>query len=230
MQNGQGLPPRAGSEYEDDLRAYGAGRYVPTAPTDLRAFAAQLMLEALRVQAVHFEALRVQAVRVQAVAVHFEALRAQAVHFLEAQENERLRAQYKDSAQRLEQENERLRIQAEIEPDYTVAARQGALQELGQPTTDTIAATEPETGVRETDTTAAAKIFAVMHQDHYISKSTAADAPTGSTLNEPESRAFTTDPRPHAFGTKNVYLTVYSRAMVKVGPLARIRIDDEVYT
>ena len=126
------------------------------------------MLEALRVQAVRFEALRVQAVRVQAVAVHFEALRAQAVHFLEAQENERLRAQYKDSAQRLEQENERLRIQAEIEPDYTVAARQGALQELGQPTTDAVAATEPETGVRETDTTAAAKIFAVMHQDHYI--------------------------------------------------------------
>jgi len=44
MQNGQGLPPRAGSEYEDDLRAYSAGRYVPTAPTDLRAFAAQLDL------------------------------------------------------------------------------------------------------------------------------------------------------------------------------------------
>jgi len=127
--------------------------------------------------------------------------------------------------------NERLRIQAEIEPDYTVAPRrQGALQELGQPTTDTVAAGEPETGVREMDTTAAAKIFAVVHQDQYISESTAADAPTGSTLNEPESRAFTTDPRPHAFGTKNVNLTVYSRAMVKVGPLARIRIDDEVYT
>jgi len=30
-QNDQGLPtPRAGSEYEDDLRAYGADRYVPT--------------------------------------------------------------------------------------------------------------------------------------------------------------------------------------------------------
>jgi len=77
--------------------------------------------------------------------------------------------------------------------------------------------------VREMDTTAAVKIFAVVHQDRYISK------PTGSTLNEPELRAFTTDPRPHAFGTKNVNLTVYSRAMVKVGPLARIRIDDEVY-
>jgi len=32
------------SEYEDELRAYGAGHYVPTAPTDLRAFAAQLHL------------------------------------------------------------------------------------------------------------------------------------------------------------------------------------------
>jgi len=41
--NGPGLPPRAGSDYED-LRAYGAGRYVPTAPTNLRAFAAQLDL------------------------------------------------------------------------------------------------------------------------------------------------------------------------------------------
>jgi len=67
-------------------------------------------------------------------------------------------------------------------------------------------------------------------QDHYISESTAAGVPTGSTLNEPELRAFMTDPRPHAFGTKNVNLTVYSRAKVKVGPLARIRIDDEVYT
>jgi len=80
------------------------------------------------------------------------------------------------------------------------------------------------------DTTAAAEILAVALQDHYISKSTASDAPTGSTLNEPESRAFTTDPRPHAFGTKNVNLTVYSRAKVRVGPLARIRIDDKVYT
>jgi len=71
--------------------------------------------------------------------------------------------------------------------------------------------------------TAGVKIFAVAHQDHYISK-------TGGTLNEPESRAFTTDPCPHAFGTKNVNLTVYSRAMVKVGPLARIRIDDKVCT
>jgi len=95
---------------------------------------------------------------------------------------------------------------------------------------DTVAAAEPEMGVREMDMTAAAKIFAVAHQDHYISKSIAADAPTGSTLNEPESRAFTTDPRPHAFGAENVNLTVYSRAKVKVGPLARIRIDDEVYT
>jgi len=40
MQNGQGLPPRAGSEY-DDLHAHGADRY---APTDLRAFATRLDL------------------------------------------------------------------------------------------------------------------------------------------------------------------------------------------
>ena len=41
MLNGPGLPPRAGSEYEGVLHAYGAGRY---APTDLRAFAARLDL------------------------------------------------------------------------------------------------------------------------------------------------------------------------------------------
>jgi len=80
------------------------------------------------------------------------------------------------------------------------------------------------------DTTASVKIFAEALQDLDISKSTAADAPTGSTFNEPESRAFTAGPRPHAFGAKNVNLTVYFRAKVEVGPLARIRIDDEVYT
>jgi len=41
MHNGQGLPPRAGSEYEGDLYPYGADRY---APTDPRAFAARLDL------------------------------------------------------------------------------------------------------------------------------------------------------------------------------------------
>jgi len=40
MQNCHGLPPRAGSEY-DDLHAHGADRY---APTDLRPFAARLDL------------------------------------------------------------------------------------------------------------------------------------------------------------------------------------------
>ena len=117
--------------------------------------------------------------------------------------------------------------------DYTVAAWPGEFPEPGQPTAVAVAAAGPKTGVfceREMDTTATAEIFAVAHQDHYISKSTAADAPMGSTLNEPESRAFTTGPRPHDFGAKNVNLTVYSRAKVKVGPLARIRIDDEVYT
>jgi len=144
-----------------------------------------------------------------------ELLCVQAVHSLVAQE--RPCAQDKDNAQYLEQENDGLRIQAGVFCEREM---------------DTVAAAEPGTGVREMDTTAAASIFAVVHQDryHYISKSTAADAPTGSTLNEPESRAFTTDPRPHAFGTKNVNLTVYFRAKVKVGPLARIRIDDEVYT
>jgi len=109
-------------------------------------------------------------------------------------------AQEKDNAQYLEQENDGLHIQVGV------------------------------FCVREMDMTVAAKIFPVALQDLYNSKSTAADAPTGSTLNEPESRAFTAGPRPHAFGAKNVNLTVYSRAKVKVGPLARIRIDDEVYT
>jgi len=112
----------------------------------------------------------------------------------------------------------------------TVAAAESEMGVFREREMDTVAAAEPEMGVREMDMTAAAKIFAVAHQDHYISKSIAADAPTGSTLNEPESRAFTAGPRPHAFGAKNVNLTVYSRAKVKVGPLSRIRIDDEVYT
>ena len=164
-----------------------------------------------------------------------EDLRVRAVHFLEAQE--RLCAQDKDNAQYLEQENDGLRIQAGTELDYTVAARPGEFPEPSQPTAVAVAAAESEMKVfceREMDTTAAAKneIFAVALRDHCISKSTAADAPTGSTLNELESRAFTIGPRPHAFGTKDkdINLTVYSRAKVKVGPLARIRIGDEVYT
>jgi len=52
-------------------------------------------------------------------------------------------------------------------------------------------------------------------------------APTGNTLNEPEQCAFTTGWRLHAFGNNNINLAIYSRA--KVGPLARIRIADEVY-
>ena len=69
------------------------------------------------------------------------------MHFLEAQQNERLRAQDDDNAQHLEQENERLRIQAEIKPDYTVAARPEEFPKLGQPTAVAVAAVEPETGV-----------------------------------------------------------------------------------
>ena len=114
-----------------------------------------------------------------------ELLCVQAVHSLAAQE--RPCAQEKDNAQYFEQENDGLRIKVGVFCEREI---------------HTVAAAEPETGVRGMDTTAAAKIFAVVHQDHYISKLTAADAPTGSTLNEPESRAFMTDPRPHAFGTK----------------------------
>jgi len=159
-----------------------------------------------------------------------ELLRVQAVRFLERQE--RLLAQNKDNAQYLEQENAQ---QAGIKPDYTMAARPGEFQELGRPTAVAVAAAEAKKGVlceRKMDTAADARreIFAVALQDLDISKSTAADAPTGSTLNEPESRAFTAGPRTHAFGAKNVNLTVYSRAKVKAGPLARIRIADEVYT
>ena len=151
------------------------------------------------------------------------------MHFLEAQE--RLCAQDKDNAQYLEHENNGLRIQAETKREMdTVAAAESEMGVLCEREMDDVAA-EPETGVREMDTTASVNIFAVAApQDLYISKSTAADAPTGSTLNEPESRAFTAGPRPHAFGAKNINLTVYSRAKVKVGPLACIRIDDEVYT
>jgi len=109
----------------------------------------------------------------------------------------------------------------------TVDAAESEMGVLCEREMDVVAA-EPEMGVREMDKTTSVKIFPVALQDLYNSKSTAADAPTGSTLNEPESRAFTAGPRPHAFDAKNVNLTVYSRAKVKVGPLARIRIDDEV--
>jgi len=261
MQNGQGLPPRAGSEY-DDLHAHGADRY---APTDLRAFAARVDL----ITASEYEdALRACAnmddLRTCIAMMDLFRLRVPAASTPHEHDASTLKAVWRA-----------------ITPDYTVAARQGAFQELGQPTTvavaaaesemgvaqaaappggdeftfeqlgdlkaemradtfeklgemradtseqlgdlnaemDTVAAAEPGTGVREMDMTVAAKIFAVAHQDHYISKSIAADAPTGSTLNKPESRAFTTNPRLDA-----------SRAKVKVGPLARIQIDDEVYT
>ena len=112
----------------------------------------------------------------------------------------------------------------------TVAAAESEMGVFCEREMDKVAAAEPETGVREMDATASVKIFAVALQDLYNSKLTAVDAPTGSTLNEPESRAFTTNPHPHALSTKNINITGYSRAMVKVGPLARIRIEDEVYT
>ena len=72
--------------------------------------------------------------------------------------------------------------------------------------------------------------------NHYISKkdgldksSNAADAPTGNTLNGPEQCVLMTSPRTHAYGTKSINLAACSRAKVKVGPLARIRLADEVY-
>jgi len=114
-----------------------------------------------------------------------ELLCVQAVHSLEAQE--RLCAQDKDNAQYLEQENDGLRIQVETKREMdTVAAAESEMGVLCEREMD-VAAAEPETGVREMDTTASVKIFAVALQDLYNSKSTAADAPTGSTLNEPES-------------------------------------------
>jgi len=166
--------------------------------------------------------------------IAFEAASCiQAVHSLVAQE--RPYAQDKDNAQYLEQENELLCVQVvhslaaqerpcaqEKDNAQYLEQKNGLRIQVGvfcERETNTVAAAGPETGVREMDMTVAAKIFAVAHQDHYVSKSIAADAPTGSTLNEPESRAFATDPRPHA-----------SRAKVKVGPLARIRINNEVYT
>jgi len=181
------------------------------------------MLEALRLQAVHFrnenERRRAQykdiAQRLEDIAQEREneLLCVQAVHSLVAQE--RPCAQNKNNAQYLEQENELLCIQAV----HSLVAQERPCAQDKDNTQYLEQENDGETGVREMDMTVAAKIFAVAHQDHYISKSIAADAPTGSTLDEPESRAFTTDPRPHA-----------SRAKVKVGPLARIRIDDEVYT
>jgi len=69
----------------------------------------------------------------------------QAVHSLVAQERPCVQDN-KDNAQYLEQENDGLRIQAGV---------------LCEREMDTVAAAEPETGVREMDTTAGAKIFAV---------------------------------------------------------------------
>jgi len=156
-----------------------------------------------------------------------ELLCVQAVHSLVAQE--RPCAQDKDNAQYLEQENELLCVQVVrslAAQERPCAQKKDNAQYLEQENerlcvqeNDGLRIQVGVFCVREMDMTVAAKIFAVAHQDHYVSKSIAADAPTGSTLNEPESRAFTTDPRPHA-----------SCAKVKVGPLARIRIDDDVYT
>jgi len=110
-----------------------------------------------------------------------EDLRARAVHFLKAQERLCAQDKDKDNAQYLEQENDGLRIQAETKREMemdTVAAAESEMGVLCEREMD-VAAAEPETGVREMDTTASVKIFAVALQDLYNSKSTAADAPTG---------------------------------------------------
>jgi len=128
-QNIHGLPtPRAGSEYEDDLRARGAdfkssgtsdhvpglgsqtlaqpGNDMSTAELLSAAELLTAMLEALRIQAVHFwnenELLRAQ----------YNDIAQRLKDIAQERENERLRTQSKDNAQGLEQENERLRIQA----------------------------------------------------------------------------------------------------------------------
>jgi len=104
---------------------------------------------------------------------------------LEAQE--RLCAQDRDNAQYLEQENDELRIQAETKRQMdTVDAAESEMGVLCERVMD-VAAAEPEMGMREIDKTASVKIFPVALQDLYNSKSTAADAPMGNTLNEPES-------------------------------------------
>jgi len=317
MHNGQGLPPRAGSEYEGDLHPYGADRYAPTDPRafavrldlitaseyedalracadmddldDLRACIAMMDLDDLRACIAMMD-LFVSRISAAPTMHKYDALRAMCRAFdLKAEmrraENdletemrraksdlraEMRRATFELRASRLPatpapppatptatpspqqqflekqelrlaedhiafgaasriqddedeaRENELLCVQA---GHSLVAQERPCAQEK-----DNAQYLEQENGVREMDTTAVTKIFAVVHQDHYISESTAADVPTGSTLKEPKLRAFMTDPRPHAFGTKNVNLTVYSCAKVKVGPLARIRIDDEVYT
>jgi hypothetical protein len=60
----------------------------------------------------------------------------------------------------------------------------------------------------------------------FAKPTTAAGAPTSDTLNEPEQRAPTTGPHPHAFVTEIAYAV---GSCAKVGPLARTRIEDEVF-
>jgi len=211
-QSVHGLPtPRAGSEYEDDLRARGAdfkssgtSDHVPGLGSQTLAqpgndmellLAAELlsaMLEALRVQAVHFrdenERLCAQykdiAQRLEDIAQEREneLLCVQAVHSLVAQE--RPCAQDKNNAQYLEQENELLCVQAVhslVAQERPCAQDKDNAQYLEQEN-------DEGTGVREMDTTpTAVKIFAVVHQDRYIS--TAADAPRQAARSTSRSRA-----------------------------------------
>jgi hypothetical protein len=80
------------------------------------------------------------------------------------------------------------------------------------------------------NTLAAAHQDAAAHQvseKEFAAPTTAAGAPTGDTLNEPEQRAPTTGPHPHVSFTKIDYAV---GSCAKVGPLSRIRIEDEAYT
>jgi len=198
--------------------------------------------ELLRVQAKHFleaqeneqlresELLRIQDEDDEDEARKNELLRARPVHFLEAQENERLRAQDEDNAQHPEQENERLRIQAEIDAahhgffaaerqDHYISKKNGldkSSNAADAPTGNTL--NEPEQ-----------RAFTTGLRPHAFGTKSIDLALPGNTLNEPEQCVLTTGPRMHAYGTKSINLAACSRAKVKVGPLARIRIADEVY-
>jgi len=166
-----------------------------------------------------------------------ELLRVRAVHFLVAQE--RPRAQDKDNAQYLEQENDGLRIQAGTKPDYTVhrGCVAGGVSGAGPAHRHH----RRHRGARDGGCFASARWTRPpprkMRSSPWRSRTTtsrsrprlmrrrAARSTSPSRARSRPARA-----RTPSFGTKNVNLTVYSRAKVKVGPLARIRIDDEVYT
>ena len=228
--NGQGLPPRAGSEYEDDLRAYGADRYVPTdaeryasnkggrlctqAENEFTTLAEQLATLKAEMRADRFEQLgdlkaemlgdlkAEMRAMFELIASRLPATPAPPPatptatpspqqQFLEEQElwlaedhiafGAASRIQDDEDEAR---ENELLRVRA---MHFLVAQERPCAQDK-----DNAQYLEQEndegTGVREMDTTpTAVKIFAVVHQDRYIS--TAADAPRQAARSTSRSRA-----------------------------------------